>query len=427
MNTKKMISSIVTAMLVMTMFASSAMAITVDGAIDPANEWDVYDEMITDNVGDTCSTGYDITSLWMRIEGDTLYVRMDINGVPGDADNDGDPDTYTNTDSNACGCPETAPYEYEGVGINADPLNPTVEEYIALIDSDNDGAYDYSLKYQLGDSSLYDSAKIDDATTDAAHGTIVELSVDINQYCVIDPTNYCVKGSADTDCNGNEDYTVNMCHVGDPPEAKFTFTPGDCGEGKLDATASTDADGEIVSYDWDFDNDGDYDDATGDIVDPYTIGGLNYVCLKVTDDLGQSNITCQWVLLTGCPIAVAKANGDVGPNIQLQAGGEMVEFSGTDSYHPDDPDAWIVSYAWVIGSKTSDQCIVSFFIDQDTTATLTVTDNFGCMCTDTLNLRAPLYEPPTDVPILTPVGMVALIGMLCIVGAGRILTKGGRL
>ncbi len=41
MNTKEMIVSIVTAMLVMTMFASSAMAITVDGAIDPANEWDV--------------------------------------------------------------------------------------------------------------------------------------------------------------------------------------------------------------------------------------------------------------------------------------------------------------------------------------------------------------------------------------------------
>ena len=424
MNTKEMIVSIVTAMLVMTMFASSAMAITVDGEINPSDEWDVYDEMITDNVGDTCSTGYDITSLWMRVEGDTLFVRMDIDGVPGDADNDGNPDTHTNTDQNSCGCPIGEQGDFPGVGVGADPINPTVEEYIALIDGDNDDAYDYSLKYQLGESSLYASAKIDGATTVAAHGGIVELSVAIDQYCVIDPTNYCVKGSADTDCNGNEDYTVNMCHVGDPPEARFDFTPGDCGEGRLDATASTDSDGTIVSYDWDFDNDGDYDDATGDIVDPYTIGGLNYVCLMVTDDSGQSNITCQWVRLTDCPIAVAKANGDSGPNVRLQDGGEMVEFSGTDSYHPDAPDAWIVSCAWVVDSgKTSDKCTMEpYFIDDETTATLTVTDNFGCTCTDTITLIA----PPQQVPFLTPVGMVALIGMLCIVGAGRILTKGRR-
>jgi len=30
-----------------------------------------------------------------------------------------------------------------------------------------------------------------------------------------------------------------------------------------------------------------------------------------------------------------------------------------------------------------------------------------------------------DVPILTPSGMVALIGMLCIAGTGRIAKKGG--
>ena len=428
MNTKEMIVAIVTAMLVMTMFASSAMAITVDGEINPSDEWDVYDEMITDNVGDTCSTGYDITSLWMRVEGDTLYIRMDINGVPGDADNDGNPDTYTNMDPGACGCPATAPYEYEGVGIGADPLNPTVEEYIALIDSDNNGAYDYSLKYQLGDSSLYDSAKIDDATTVAAHGAIVELSVAIDQHCYIDPTNYCVKGSADTDCNGNEDYTVNMCHVGDPPEARFDFTPGDCGEGRLDATASTDSDGWIVSYGWDFDNDGDYDDATGDIVDPYTIGGPNYVCLKVTDNLGQSNITCQWVTLTGCPIAVAKADGSDGP--QLSQGGKLVKFCGDESYHPDYPDAYIVSYHWTIlgvdYSTTDPNECFDVFIDETTTAYLKVVDNFGCECTDTVTVRVPLYKPPSDVPFLTPTGMVALIGMLCIVGAGRILTKGRR-
>ena len=230
-----------------------------------------------------------------------------------------------------------------------------------------------------------------------------------------------VKGF-DADDNSFIATAPKSSNFNDPPTANFTFAPGDCGEGVLDATTSTAANGRtIVSYEWDLDNDDEYDDATGAVIDPYTRGGLNYVCLKVTDDLGQSNTTCQWVLLTGCPVAVAKADGDEGPNIQLQDGGEMVEFSGADSYHPDDPDAWIVSYAWVIGSKTSDLCTVSYFIDQDTTAELTVTDNFGCKGTDTLSLIVP---PPQEVPIVTPAGMVVLVGMLCIVGAG-VIRKGG--
>ncbi|MCK4459108.1 MAG: PKD domain-containing protein [Methanosarcinales archaeon] len=58
-----------------------------------------------------------------------------------------------------------------------------------------------------------------------------------------------------------------------------------------------------------------------------------------------------------------------------------------------------------------------------TTATLKVTDDLGCYDTDSVSVST---CPPQEVPILTPAGMVALIGMLCIVGAGRILTKGRR-
>jgi hypothetical protein len=419
MNTKEMMAAIVTAMLVMTMFASSAMAtITVDG--NPS-DWDPSDKLCDDediyggNPYVVESSGYNITSLWACIENGVFYARMDMIGVTGDADGDGNDTTTTHG-------PNT---EWPGVGEGTACDN---EQYYVIIDADNGGSsVDYILKYCSGGSRLENiSGTIYGATTDAAHaGHTVEISVVLNEHCDIDPTGYCVEGWADTQTIGNEDWVGPVCRTNDPPEARFNFTPGDCGEGRLDATASTD-DGTIEKYEWDFDNDSVYDDATGDVVDPYTIGGPNYVCLKVTDNLGQSNITCQWVLLTDCPIAVAKADGDEGPTIQLPAGGKMVEFNGTDSYHPDYPDAWIVSYAWVIGSKTSDQCTVSFFIDQDTTAKLTVTDNFGCKATDTITLIMPLYKPPSDVPILTPIGMVALIGMLCIVGAGRILTKGRR-
>ena len=420
MNTKEMIVSIVTAMLVMTMFASSAMAITVDG-VASSGEWDKYDEKLDDVAGDTCSTGYDITSLWMYVKDGTLFVRMDINGVPGDADNDGNPDVHTNTNPANCGCPRDGAQDHEGVGVDADPQNPSVEEYIALIDADNDGTYDYSLKYQLGSAALYVSdTKIDDASTGAAHGGIVELSVAIDQYCDIDPANYCVKGSADTDCNGNEDYTTKLCHFDDTPKAEFDFTPTQCGGGMLDASASSD-DVEIVSWDWDFcdDGTGDYDDASGESV-PYSADGTCNVGLKVTDNLGQTGTIRHDVDVAGGPIVQVTTDADGCVDI-----GTMVEFR-IDSLTHDTP---IDSYQWTFddgipgSSDTLPTTSRTIPTNNGVTATLTVTDTLGCIGVDSVSV---CVKPPNQVPFLTPVGMVALIGMLCIVGAGRILTKGRR-
>lgn len=405
MNLKGMIVSIITAMLVMTMFASSAMAITIDGRIDPSDEWDgdwSADDATSSNPCDTEDHlmedwGYNMKTVYQHYDrsGNTLYFRLDVCGMPADLNGDNDVDDPCDPPHPPCDC--------DGVGA--------YEQYeIQLSSSDYPGV---NMRYASNNVAYPDA--------DAQWGAdCIEFSL-INADTYVDPYDYCMFLSAGgiADPPYSEDL-MDACYCNDPPEANFTFTPGDCGEGRLDATASTD-DGTIISYEWDFDNDSVYD-ATGDIVDPYTIGGTNYVCLTVTDDLGQSNTTCQWVMLTCCPIAVAKADGDEGPTIQLPAGGKTVEFSGTDSYHPDDPDAWIESCAWVIGSETSDQCTVSFSIDQDTTAKLTVTDNFGCTATDTLSL----IVPPQEVPLLTLPGLLALIGMMCIVGAGRILTRDRR-
>ena len=406
-----MISSIVTAIMVMTMFASSAMAITVDGNIAPSDEWD--GDWSADDItssGNPCDIedhlmedwGYNMKTVYQHYDrsSNTLYFRLDVCGIPADLNGD------TNV-SGPCDPPHP-PCDCAGVGA--------YEQYEIQLTSDG----------YPGANMRYANNNVIQPDATAQWGTdCIEFSL-INADTYVDPYDYCLFLAAGgiADPPYSEDL-MDACYSNDPPEANFTFTSGGCKEFVLDATASTD-DGQIVSYEWDFDNDGEYDDATGAVIETYNIVGTNYVCLKVTDNLGQSNVTCRDVLLTDRPVAVAKANGNGGPTIQLQEGGEMVEFSGTDSYHPDAPDAWIVSYAWVIGSKTSNQCTVSYFIDQDTTATLTVTDNFGCTATDTITLIAPLYKPTTDVPILTPTGMFALIGMLCIVGAGRILTKGRR-
>ncbi|MFA4814807.1 MAG: PKD domain-containing protein [Candidatus Gracilibacteria bacterium] len=74
--------------------------------------------------------------------------------------------------------------------------------------------------------------------------------------------------------------------------ASFVANP-DSGEVPLlvtfDATSSFDPDGEIVSYEWDFDEDGRFDDATGEEAEyEFTQEGTYEVTLRVTDNNGES-------------------------------------------------------------------------------------------------------------------------------------------
>jgi PKD repeat protein len=83
--------------------------------------------------------------------------------------------------------------------------------------------------------------------------------------------------------------TLNVTAPNQAPEASFTFTP-DTGDALLevqfDASASQDADGEIVSYQWDF---GDGNTATG-VTSTHTFqsAGVFEVRLIVTDDAGET-------------------------------------------------------------------------------------------------------------------------------------------
>lgn len=55
---------------------------------------------------------------------------------------------------------------------------------------------------------------------------------------------------------------------------------------------------EIVSWEWDLDNDGQFDDATGEAVCvQWSIEGTYFICLRVTDGEGQSDEKCTTVLV----------------------------------------------------------------------------------------------------------------------------------
>ena len=92
------------------------------------------------------------------------------------------------------------------------------------------------------------------------------------------------------------------------------------------------------------------------------------------------------------------------------------------------PDTGQVNLSWTGGIGDLSPCsgLGSFsrIMDRDTTETLTVVANDVCMG---VNRAEVSYRQPFGGRCinLTPAGMVALIGMLCIAGTGRIAKKGG--
>ena len=104
----------------------------------------------------------------------------------------------------------------------------------------------------------------------------------------------------------------------------------------LDASNSSDPDENIVLYEWDLDNDGEYDDATGVTTDvSFADDGIYIVGLKVMDDYGEFDTAMAEITVT-----------NVSPSVYVGQGASLNEgntFVGNGSFTDPGADTWIAT------------------------------------------------------------------------------------
>lgn len=189
--------------------------------------------------------------------------------------------------------------------------------------------------------------------------------------------------------------------------ASFIANP-DSGEVPLlvefDASSSFDPDGEIVNWEWDFDGDGRFDDASGESVEhEFTQEGNFEVTLRVTDNNGESALVTETIEAgsVGGLRAVITAPLSEGDSYYI---GEEYKFDGKLSQIA---DGNIVKYVWDMGDGSDTKQSSKVTYEYETTGTyevsLTVYDKDGNTDSTTLELTViEEGEPPVPSISTTP-------------------------
>ncbi|HRZ20003.1 MAG TPA: PKD domain-containing protein, partial [Methanofastidiosum sp.] len=165
----------------------------------------------------------------------------------------------------------------------------------------------------------------------------------------------------------------------------------------FNGSGSSDSDGSIISYAWDF---GDGDSSIGSVVShTYSTAGAYTASLTVTDNDGATDTDTVLVTIsessTPPPSTNKTPKAVAGSDIKVKVG-EQVHFDGSGS---SDPDGTITSYSWDFGdSRDSNEKepLHSYATPGVYKVTLVVTDNNGGTDNDVIYVTV---EQESSLPI----------------------------
>jgi len=375
---------------------------------------------VTDNSGTTCATATDELTVTINqppvaVAGDDIFTcnaAVEFNGE-GSYDNDGRVIQYIwdfGDGAEGSGMKTTHVYSAEGtytvkltvrddsgtkcdtatdeltVRINATPVANAVVgsdqkktitcpdqslQFDGSASTDSDGKIT-TYAWNFGDGSTAEGAKVNHAYTKPGN-YLVTLTVtdDSGLTCNKAFDNVLVKVNARPEAEAGEDRRACVAE-----EIQFV------------GTGSSDPDGTITSYQWDFG-----DGSTGEGASPahaYRAPGTYTVKLTVTDNTQTAcnRHTDQMTVIINTP-----PQADAGDDITTC--NTTVTFNGSRS---SDPDGGALTYAWDFGDGTSGNGVRpthTYATPGTYTVQLTVTDEMGTECsTDTDDITVFINQPP---------------------------------
>lgn len=165
----------------------------------------------------------------------------------------------------------------------------------------------------------------------------------------------------------------------------------------FDASGSYDLDGSIVSYEWDLDDDGEYDDATGvNVTHFYSDNYFGYIGLRVSDEAGNTDIDTASVTIYNIPPDVY-----AGPDATINEGDT---FTIAGSLTDPGEDEWTAEVEYGDGSSAQPLIISGksftlshvYVSDGVYTVKVTVEDGDGGVGVDTLEVT--VVDDDNEIP-----------------------------
>ena len=141
------------------------------------------------------------------------------------------------------------------------------------------------------DVTFYDDS--DDSVIGADSGVADGGTASVSWSGLSSNTGYSWYTIADDGSDSTQSSSWSFTTANNPPSASFSITSSspyyEDEEISFDASASSDTDGSITSYEWDWTNDGSYDDEGVTITHTFLNSGTYTVTLRVTDDNGVTD------------------------------------------------------------------------------------------------------------------------------------------